>query len=346
MAIPVGVVFIANLMLGTSQVHKVFLGTKQVWADKVVIVLGNAASIVLQSYFSPEEWADLHLKKLAVVPVGVEIGATNGTYAIAPALSGAGQAGSWAGSLTLEVRGTISGIGGTANSGVGGSCIWGNLPGRNGELLNVIYFPGCTIRSGGGGGGRAGNGGAGVWYNHQDTGLMPWSGPTGGYSIESSTGYNKDFKIWWGGAALFWLSGYPTVPAAFDWGGYTYYPGAHMTSNGDWRGFQVGRRLTTPISNYTAGGVAPNAGRGQGYDGAASVGGNAVAGGTNAGASGKSGNGGAYGSAGTTGASGSTGNYTAGTAGAAPGLAGFYLHGAANCNITDNGGTLLGRTAA
>lgn len=347
MAIRIGAALIRNMMLGTSQVQNVFLGTVQVWASEVVVVLGNANSIVLVSYFTAAQWANATLKKRVVVPAGVIIGATNATYAIASANTADGQAGSWAGSLTLEIRGTVQGIGGVANSGVGGSVIWCNLPGRNGEKLNIVYFAGCIVRAGGGGGGRAGNGGTGVWYSGRTVTEGPFytyrpAGTNSGYAwIE---GY--DSGIWWGPRLGYPLSN-PTVI-----GSWTYYRGQFRNS---WAGddgdpssaYEVSRQTTAyDVPNYTSGGIAGNAGRGEGHDGPALAGANPVAGGTNAGASGKSGNGGAYGNSGQTGANGSSGNYSVGTAGAAGGLTGFYLHGAANANETINGGSLLGRRAA
>ncbi|KAG5183308.1 hypothetical protein JKP88DRAFT_290458 [Tribonema minus] len=264
---------LASLKRGTSQIAFVFQGTVQVWAHEVVIVLGaaSAAAYLIDIVNNPTIWASSTPKRI-VVPAGVERGSGT-SWVFAPMPAGSSIASSWGGSLTLEIRGTLSGIGGTANSGVGGSVIVGTVTGKDGQKLIVNVFAGAILRAGGGGG---------VWV-----------------------------------------------------GGIYYYAVSQTGQNGGddntWYWYSIARQYTvTDVPNYTAGGVAANAGKGQGFDGPATVGGAAVGGGTNAGASGKSGDGGGYGSPGTTGANGTNGNASAGLAGAAPGLAGFYLTGAAN----------------
>lgn len=338
---------LASLKRGTSQIAFVFKGTVQVWAHEVVFVLGasSAGTYLVDIVNSqPGLWASSTPTRI-VVPAGVERGSGT-SWVFAPMPAGSSVASSWGGKLTLEVRGTLSGIGGTANSGVGGDLIVGTVTGKDGQQLIVNVFAGAILRPGGGGGGRAGNGGQGRFY----TGRTVTEGPayvSGTYTWVSGTAYAN--QVVWAGTVVY--SG--AAPNGFYNGGWYYYIG-YLADEGTisneqyWYRHNAVYRQTTvnDVPNYTAGGVAPNAGRGQGYDGAASVGGNAVAGGTNAGASGKSGDGGAYGNAGTTGANGSNGNYSNGLAGAAPGLAGCYLRGAANVNFTNNGGTLLGRLVA
>ena len=149
--ITIGSITTANLMLGTAQVQRVALGTVQVWANEVVVVLGNTVNVVLKTLFTAPQWADANLKKRVVVPAGVQIGATQGGYAIATTISGDGQAGSFAGELRLVNNGTISGIGGAPNSGVGGTAMLGNFLGRAGQKLIIDNYG--TIRAGGGAGG-------------------------------------------------------------------------------------------------------------------------------------------------------------------------------------------------
>ena len=338
MPIRIGSLAIAALMLGTVPVQKVFLGTTQIWANEVVVTLGNTTDVVLKSLFTSDQWDNAFLKKRVVIPAGVEIGATTGAYAILATAQADGLAGSWAGDLTLEVHGTVSGIGGVPNSGVGGKAIRANFTGKSGQKLKLVSDG--LIRSGGGGGGRAGNGGQGSYLDYQDTGQQ--------YSTWSS--YQWHWEYWVGGQINIYIGGakhvadFPTDGShtVIDAGGYRYTRGSAYGNNGGFYFYGFSRRLITPATVVTSGGVAGNGGRGQGFDGAATAGAAAVGGGTNAGASGKSGDGGAWGASGQSGANGTSGNYSSGTAGASGGLAGFYLDGAANVTLT-NTGTVQGR---
>ena len=338
--IPKGTLALATVLLGSTQIQQVRFGTTQIWANEVVVVLANTSNVTLKNLFTSVQWANVNLKKRVVVPVGVEITATVNAYAILATIQADGLAGSWAGSLTLEVRGTVSGIGGTANSGVGGTVVNANFTGRNGEKLQINLIGG-TFRAGGGGGGRAGNGGMGLYYTTGDSGWQWANSPLTTWNrVGGDAGH---IALAWFGTMI--VDGAtPGSLTVYSAGGYTYYKGAVVGDNGFTQYNQIKR--TWSIPNYTSGGVSGNAGRGQGCDGAATVGAAAVAGGTNAGASGKSGDGAPYGGTGQTGANGSTGNYTGGTAGAAGGLPGFYLTGAANSNFTNTGGTVLGRLAS
>lgn len=327
-----------DLLLGTAPIYWVFQGTVQVWERELVVVLGNTTNVSLKTVIDNAKagaWADVNLKKRVVVPAGVEIGGTTSAFAITTGASS--QADSWAGSLILEIRGIVSGIGGTINSGAGGNAISVPFPGRNGEKINIPYYG--TVRSGGGGGGRAGNGGQGVWYS----GRLYQEGPA--YSGNTRWEVNASYcTVVWGGAGL---GNYDRSLTSLSSGGWVYYRGSYAGTDGDqWQYYQIYRQTTVyDVPNYTAGGVAGNAGRGRGFDGAATTGAAAVGGGTNAGASGKSGDGGDWGSSGQAGANGNTGNYTAGAAGSAAGLAGYYLLGTANAVLTNLGGSLLGRVA-
>lgn len=337
MSINLGPLPIADLLLGTTPIYWVFQGTVQIWEREIVVVLGNATNVSLKTVIEnakPGAWADVNLKKRIVVPTGVEIGATALAFAITTGATS--QADSWAGSLTLEIRGTISGIGGAINSGVGGNAINVPFPGRNGEKINIPYYG--TVRSGGGGGGRAGNGGQGLYYTTGDSGWQWANSPLTTWNRIGGDGGHIAIA-WFGSIIVDGLT--PGYLTSYYSGGYTYHKGAVVGDNGQTQYNQV--RRTWDVPNYTSGGVAGNAGRGRGYDGAATNGAAAVAGGTNAGASGKSGDGGDWGQSGQAGANGASGNYTAGTAGAAAGLAGYYLLGAANAILTNMGGTLLGR---
>ncbi|WEK04568.1 MAG: hypothetical protein P0Y65_20730 [Candidatus Devosia phytovorans] len=333
-------------MIGTSTVHKVFLGTVQIWANEVVNVLGNRANVLLRSLFTAEQWGDQNLKKRVVVPVGGEIGATVRDFAIAIAEIGTAQADSWGSDLTLEVRGTVSGMGGAPNSGTGGNVIWGNLLGRLGQKLKVILTG--LLRSGGGGGGRAGNGGAGQYpYTLTESRSYQnnYNGFFDGSWSSSRESWSSPWSVRWDGATVA-TSGNSNIgssPPSVAVGAYTYIRGGHANGSGVSKQYHVSR--TSTQQQATQGGIAPDPGRGQGYDGDATLGGAAVGGDTNAGVSGKSGDGGGWGLPGQAGANGTNGNVSAGLAGATAGLAGFYLRDIANMEFTNDNGTALGRVA-
>lgn len=337
MPIRLGANLIKTLRLGTAPVQKVFLGTKQIWANEVVVVLGNTTTNVnLKTLFTLAEWGDANLKKRVVVNAGVNIGSTQGAYAIAATTTADGQAGSWAGELTLDVRGTVSGVGGAANSGKGGDVILGNFPGRTGQKLIVNLYSGGIIRAGGGGGGRGGNGGGGYYTDDQ-------------YHLYPYSRYGANWE-WYQGRYQIYLSanGWSALnvggASTYTSGGYVYSRGAYVESYGG-DGYQISRRLVTPNTVYTGGGAGGNGGRGQGYDGANAGGSAGAAGGTNAGAGGTGGTGAGYGGTGNTGNTGGAGNNGGGLAGAAGGLAGFYINGIANVTLNNLGGTLQGRVA-
>ena len=350
MPIRIGSLAIAALMLGTVPVQKVFLGTTQIWANEVVVTLGNTTNVVLKSLFTSDQWNDANLKKRVVVPAGIEIGATTGSYAVLATAQADGQAGSWAGDLTLEIHGTVSGIGGIANSGAGGNAIRANFPGKTGQKLKIVSDG--VIRAGGGGGGRGGNGGGG-YYDTAYTAREPSSGEyydgNGAYVWKEDANSEGDGS---GSGVISWGVANQYV-GSFSGGATSVTIGAYTYHRGSWRGtsggggnnsilYGVFRTYPASYRTYTDGGAGGNGGRGQGYAGANAVGANGAAGGTNAGTGGKGGTGGAWGAAGATGSSGASGNNGSGTAGATGGLAGFYLDGSANVTLT-NTGSLQGR---
>ena len=299
---------------------------KQYYAAERVVTLSSSVSPIIKSFFSAADWGDANLRKVVIIPPGVEIGANYTGHALATSDSASGQPGSWAGELVIENYGTISGIGGAANSGVGGTALLVTFKGRNGELATVNNYG--TLRGGGGGGGRGGQGGAGqVGYEFSEGPF--YSATTSGYIATRYT--NGTWFYRWNGTIIGNGVGNPYLS-----GGWYYTNGAQQSG----QGHQV-RRYQTRY-NSTTGGAGGAGARGQGFDGNAGTGANGAAGGTNAGAGGKGGNGGAWGAAGQTGATGAAGNVGSGTAGATGGLGGAYLNGRANCTL-NNSGTVLGR---
>jgi len=315
---------------------------KQYYAAERVVTLSSSVSPIIKNFFSAADWGDANLRKVVIIPPGVEIGANYTGHALATSDSASGQPGSWAGELVIENYGTISGIGGAANSGVGGTALLVTFKGRNGELATVNNYG--TLRAGGGGGGRGGNGGAGsdnqYSYPAFSTYNYHWEWLTGG-AMNANT---VRLKVYWGSATPIYQRTLGQVgstnPSSFDLGGWRYTRQAFVQNSGSWEFYRLSRQLITPIS--TTGGAGGAGARGQGFDGNAGTGANGAAGGTNAGAGGKGGNGGAWGTNGQTGATGAAGNAGSGTAGATGGLAGPYLNGRANC-VLNNYGTIQGR---
>ncbi|MGB3026861.1 hypothetical protein [Paradevosia shaoguanensis] len=308
------------------------------WKNEVVVTLANrSASFTLVSLFTPTQWADPYLRKRVVIPLGVELGANQAWGAICVQADALTQADSFAGELVIDNFGTISGIGGAANSGVGGDAFYGNFLGRAGQKL--VLNNGGTIRAGGGGGGRGGNGGAG---SYTQTVREPSSGEyyslaAPSYRVATTTSGEGDsyFNVYWAGSLI--VSGVATFPITV--GGYTYYRGS---SRG---GMPVNYGVyRTYVGTFgSTGGAGGNGGRGQGSDGAAAAGSPGSAGGTNAGTGNSGGTGGGWGAQGSTGGTGSTGNVSAGAAGATGGLAGYYISGLPKITF-NNTGTVQGRS--
>lgn len=307
---------------------------KQFFQDEVVVTLSSSAThIVLKTLFTSDEWANTLLNKRVVVPAGVTIGTASLSQVIMPTPTADGQAGSFGGDLTLEVSGTLSGLGGAANSGVGGTVILGNLPGIDGRNMIVNLMPGGVIRAGGGGGGKGGKGGAGSYQSPYTFTEGPFYVNPPGYVAVAGWNY------YWAGSLL---NPGPGGPNPYDHSdGWRYAPVTLQSGTA----YSIKRSQTRYNTIATVGGTAGNGGRGRGYDGAPTTGAAAVAGGTNAGASGKSGDGGEWGLSGQMGATGAAGNAGVGLIGSAGGAAGYYLNGLANVTLNNLGGTLQGRVA-
>lgn len=355
MAIRIGSAALDNLKYGTSQVAFVYKGTILVWAHEIVVVVAaNTNNLTLKSLFTtPVDYWSQEVPKRVVINSGVSVNATVNSHAILTSTQADGLSGSFGGTLVLEVRGIVSGIGGVANSGVGGSVINANFPGKNGTTKMQVNVIGGTLRAGGGGGGKGGNGGGGVYYTGRTVTEGPYINHSSypGYAwvhnVRMSGAYVNSSSIMWGTMQQGVGAGAVT---SYSTGGYTYYRGSLYTwSSGDDDEsyiYYISRTyVVNDVPNNTNGGVAGNGGRGQGCDGVNTSGSGAVAGGTNAGAAGACGAGGLYGNSGVAGSNGTNGNRTSGTAGAAAGLAGYYAYPAANYNIANTGGTLLGRVA-
>lgn len=328
-------------------------------SSEIVVTLSSRTAVCLQDLFSAADWASETTKRV-VIPAGVEIGATNYDWALVQAWDATGQTGSWGGSLTLENRGVISGLGGTANSGRGGNALRILFGGRNGQKLLVNNLG--TIRGGGGGGGRGGNGGQGgngVWYNQYwqyDPGDGSWLFSGDGFEWRTYSSDTRNYLVWGGGVLFDQTNGVTSEISPGD--GWTYEKGPQVSSSILRRQYQIRRRIWRSDPIYTsggAGGAGGNGGVGQGYGqaaGGAGAGSNGAAGGTNAGAGGRGGNGGAgggYGAAGgagvtgSTGAAGNNGGGVAGAGGAAGGAAGCYIDGASRVTWLATG-TIQGRS--
>lgn len=334
-----------------TPVRRAFVNDAGVWRqyfqDEVTRVLNatGAAPVAVNS-FTPEEWANPLLNKRLVIPAGQEIGTSQGTYALAISGSAQGQAGSFAGDLIIDNYGTVSGLGGAPNSGVGGTAVWGNLPGRDGR--KAILNNHGVLRGGGGGGGRGGNGGTGYTSNNMAEGpYFDGSGKYWDYVYAWNTQANGYLWLCWGGALIWEGAGVGWPGSSIQVGPYIYYRSADY---GSYR-FSVGRYLASPVITTYPGGAGGSGGKGQGYDGPNTGGAVGAAGSTNAGAGGTGGWGMHYGGAGydgigagLPGAAGAAGNYSGGSAGASGGAAGFYLNGLANITF-NNFGTVQGRIA-
>lgn len=310
-------------------------------SEIVVNMAAGGSAITLQSLFDASDWTSETTKRV-ILPAGVERG--NSATLDAAVTIGATA---WGGTLIFDVKGTISGKGGAANSGVGGVAFQANRVGNANQKLQLNLFSGAVLRGGGGGGGQGGNGGNGSSFV---TVREPASGYAYSNTGEGSTGtgiFIFAFDDYW--ATIRWGN------ALIDSGAHIPMSGPYVASDGwtyEWKDiaytygigvwdFNIARSKTTGGS--TTGGSGGTGGRGEGYDGARASGSAGAAGGTNAGTGGTGGVGGLYGASGGTGSTGSNGNVTNGSAGSAGGLAGYGLLGSANVTLTNNG-SILGRT--
>ena len=317
----------AGVWTQTKNVYVNKAGTWTIaWAYEVKVTLASqSTSVNLRSLFDAATWASATPKRV-VVPAGVTIGANNFLGAI---YLDAGTA--WGGTLTVDILGTLYGIGGTtsANSGEGGAGIGSSITGASGQRITVNNSGG--IYAGGGAGGKGGTGGGGSYsYVSYDSGYVLY----GGYSYWMFNQYSNEVTIIFNGGMVY--DGYPGDVGTLWVGSDLYYRGG----SGGGNNYEV--RKTSYATAYTSGGAGGAGGRGQGSDGAASAGAGGAAGGTNAGAGGQGGTGGAWGAQGSTGNTGAAGNNGGGAAGASGGAGGRYAYGYL---IFNNTGTVAGRSA-
>lgn len=133
--------------------------------ELVKFIPAGGTKIHLSDLFTAEEWTSTTAKR-AILNAGAERGTASADAAVATFSS---VRGGWGGSLTLEVNGTISGIGGPgapknngasgATGGAGGTALNANGLGLSGQKLVVVLGPTGKLRGGGGGGGSGGVGG-------------------------------------------------------------------------------------------------------------------------------------------------------------------------------------------
>lgn len=300
-------------------------------AEIVVNITTNQSGLLdLSTLFSPSDWT-AEKKKRVIVNSGVNLNAT--TSAGAVRVQDPTLATGWGGTVTLENRGNINGIGGAANSGTGGNAIYAGTYTYTAKKLIVENTVTGNIRGGGGGGGRGGNGGAG-YFNYTATEGPFYSRPTAPqywYSRGGSFGGSAT----WAGTSL----GGGHGDNGFTQGIYFYYPVTEF-ENGATSYYSIARQYTATQS--TSGGTGGNGGRGQGADGTNAAGSSGSAGGQNAGTGGTGGTGGTYGSNGNTGNTGGAGNNGSGSAGTTGGLAGIAYN-SATTTVSNAGGQILGR---
>lgn len=313
-----------------------YLGTSGTTSTEIVKTLGAGGSeITLESLFTAAEWAGSTAKRV-VLPAGTERGnaaSLNAAVSVGPT--------AWGGSLTFDVLGTISGKGGAANGGNGGSAFNANRLGNQGQ--KIVVNNGGNIRAGGAGGGMGGNGGAG-YYTQGGTVREPSSGYNSGanaYEWSTFTGNNDVTSnyLYWSGSLI--AGGYGIlVNMPITIGGYTYYKNPSffsVTDSGRHYHHGVYRTYTTAPQNIpTSGGIGGNGGRGRGYDGANAAGSPGTVGGTNAGTGGYGGTGGDWNSNGGAGIGGAHGNSGSGILGAPGGQAGKALQNAANMVLNNS----------
>lgn len=291
---------------------------------RVFLPPGDLQTDRMDLLFDPSDWASPVTKRI-IVEAGVEVGTSDRNYVLSTTETVGGQANSFNGKLILENSGIISGRGGAANGGVGGNAIYANLPGRNGQKLEIINNG--IIRAGGGGGGKGGTGGGGSVTSTVRE-------PTSGFYASTSSAPYYLWQIGFPEARIRWNtatsasnvqgpSGSGTVSTtSFVLGEYTYLRGPDSVAISSY-GVARSRQQTT----NTNGGAGGNGGVGQGFGQSATNGAVGAVGGQNAGRGGTGGNGGAFGSSGVNGDAGDNGNRTNGSAGEVGGLAGFYVDG-------------------
>ncbi|QIG70548.1 hypothetical protein PP744_gp085 [Rhizobium phage RHph_N38] len=309
-------------------------------AEVIVDITTNQTNLVLKDLFTSDDWTSGKAKTVHI-HTGVTVSPTSGAPSWALAPQGATETTIWGGTLTLINDGIIQGMGGAANSGVGGNALYVGTVSNGTKKLQIKNNG--TIRSGGGGGGKGGNGGGGQYnYTATEGPYYVRSGTEYYWQIPGSSGTGNAILVWGDGTVTSTLDKSAT---SFVSGTYTYYRGTYQgtdASSGINRDYYSIYRQYTATAN-TSGGTGGNGGRGQGADGANASGTAGAGGGTNAGTGGTGGTGGTWGNSGAVGFTGSSGNRTAGTAGTAGGAAGYAYSTVLHNIVTP--GIILGRVA-
>ncbi len=289
----------------------------------VELTLSNSENWSASTAFG-DDWA-AGKDKIVTIPSGVTIGGT-GSSAAMTLEAGMG------GTLIINNSGDISGYGGAANGGVGGTAIKALTDSPS--TITVNNLSGANIRGGGGGGGQGGAGGKGGSGAYHAAGINQWN-----------------LVGWWLGGP--YMGGEGGNGGAGGAGGQGYGYGNTNTagSNG---AAGAGGGGSSCLGNQNGSGSGSFAC----YQ---SAGGNGGSGGTG-GAGGSGGAWGTSGSAGSAGSSGAAGNNdntvaggttyrfynnfaqagAGGSAGSAGGLAGYYIENLAYVTL-NNSGTVAGR---
>ena len=277
--------------------------------NEIGVTASNATNVSLASAFS-SNWT-VNVPKRYTVPNGVTIGGTGGTAAITCESN-------MAGTLIIEVTGSVIGTGGAAG-GAGGDAISNAVGG-----VTLTVNNNGLVAGGGGGGGTGGVGGNGSYSSTSDQTL---------YNINN---------YWWYGTyanGTYFRWGSVLRPhnnqTVVTYGGATYYRGTYQQDVNYYAFYSI-RRVATSTVN-TTGGSGGAGGAGQGYNQNNTSGSAGASGGTNAGAGGTGGSGGTYANAGGTGGTGANGNASNGSAGSSGGAAGAAVSGTALAAYTNNG---------
>ena len=278
--------------------------------NEIGVTAANATNVSLASAFS-SNWT-VNVPKRYTVPNGVTIGGTGGSAAITCESN-------MAGTLIIEVTGSVIGTGGAAG-GAGGDAIANAVAG-----VTLTVNNNGLVAGGGGGGGTGGTGGQGSYSSSSTpswSGTYRWMSYNG--SSASSTG-NRQVAQW---AGQYVVNQYTTALSIGQ-----YSRSSYVTITGSIRQY----RITRTTTNYSTGGSGGAGGVGQGYNQTNASGVAGSSGGTNSGAGGTGGSGGTYANVGGTGGIGANGNYTNGAAGSSGGGAGAAVSGTALAAYTNNG---------
>jgi len=296
-------------------------------------VTANTAELVMSDYFTPTEWNSVKAKVLTI-NAGVTIGSNSvGTPAVRTGVLVGGLA--LGGSLELEVNGYIYGAGGTGTAGVGGIALQAEIA--------LIVTNNSRIYGGGGSGGLGGT--AGTVNTYLDgTGFRvgqeaAWNIDEGDLQVRLISYYYSVPNF------LRYLNFYlPAGTTSYTELGFTYERGTYQGNDGVRDNYSC-RRKKLNIPGGTGGSGGPGIGA---YD--VRAGGSAGTQPVGAAIGGSGGYGGNWGASGNTGATGGVAvppnqeYISAGSAGTAGGLGGYYIVG--NSNVTWNViGDRLGRVS-